>query len=49
MTKYDANELIYETDTDPQTYRTDFWLPWGREVGKGQIGSLGLADASYYI
>ena len=24
--KYDTNELIYETETDSQTYRTDLWL-----------------------
>ena len=29
--KYDTNELIYKTETDSQTQRTDFWLPgsWG--------------------
>ena len=25
--KYDANEHIYETETDPQTKRADLWLP----------------------
>ena len=32
--KYDTNELIYKTETDSQTHRTDLWLPrgWGREV-----------------
>ena len=25
--KYDTNELIYETETDLQTQRTDWWLP----------------------
>ena len=44
---YDTNELIYETDSQPQ--RTNLWLPKGREVGKGWIGSLGLADANYSI
>ena len=34
--KYDTNEPTYETETDPQTQRTDLWLPrgegwWGRE------------------
>ena len=28
--KYDTNELIYETETDSQTLRTDRRLPWGR-------------------
>ena len=25
--KYDTNELIYETETDSQTWRTDLWFP----------------------
>ena len=29
--KYDTNELIYETETDSQTYRTDV-------VAKGDVG-----------
>ena len=29
--KYGANELIYDTKTGSQTYRTDVWLPWVRE------------------
>ena len=42
---YYTNELIFETETDSQTKRTDSWLP-GVE-GKGeQTGSLGLADAN---
>ena len=32
--KYDANELIHETETDSQTQRTDLWLPRGREAAK---------------
>ena len=31
-----------------QTQRTDLWLPRGKEVGEGRIGSLGLADANHY-
>ena len=28
---YDTNKLIYETETDPQTWRTDLrFLRWGR-------------------
>ena len=27
--KYDTNELIYKTETDSQTQRTDLWLPRG--------------------
>ena len=48
--KYDTNESIYETDQETQ--RTDVQLPRqgsGRGRGEGQIGSLGLADASWYI
>ena len=42
--KYDTNEPIYRTETDSQ--RTDLWLPRG---GEGGSGSVGLADANYYI
>ena len=42
--KYDTNEHIYETETDSQMLRADLWLPRGRRVGEGRIGSLGLAD-----
>ena len=48
--KYDPNELIYKIEIDLQTEKINFWLPKGKvEVGKGRIGSLGLADANYYI
>ena len=47
--KYDTNELIYETETDSQTERTDLWLPRGRELGEGWSGRLRLADISYYV
>ena len=45
--KYDTNESIYEAEMDSQTQRTDLCLPRGGE--KGWTGSLGLADANYYI
>ena len=45
--KYDTHKLIYETETDSQTQRTDLRLPRG--VGEGRIGSLGLVGANYYI
>ena len=32
--KYDTNELIYETETDTQTLRTELWLP-KKEDGLG--------------
>ena len=47
--KYDANEHIYKAKADSQTERTDLWLPRGRGVEEGWIGSLGLADTNYYI
>ena len=33
----DTNKLIYETETDSQTQRTDLWLPSGRRGGEGWI------------
>ena len=44
--KYDTNEPIYNTETDPQARSTDLWLPRGRELG--WRGRLGLANVSYY-
>ena len=29
--------------------RTDLWLPREGRQGEGSFGSLGLADANYYI
>ena len=40
---------FYEAETDSQTQRTNLWLPRGREVAEGWSGSLGSADANYYI
>ena len=34
---------------DFQTQKTDLWLPRGRGLEKGWIGSLGLASANYYV
>ena len=28
--KHGTNEPVYKTETEPQTQRTDFWLPRGR-------------------
>ena len=33
--KYDTNELIYKTEIDSQTQRTDLWLPRERGDGTG--------------
>ena len=38
-----------ESETDSQTWGTDLQLLRGMMVGKGRIGSVGLADVSYYI
>ena len=45
--KYDTDELIYETETDSWTQKTDLWLPRGRREREGRIWSLGLADSDY--
>ena len=29
--KYGTNEPIYETEIEPWTYRTDWWLPGGKD------------------
>ena len=41
--KNDTNELIYKTETDPQTLKTSLWLP------KGKGGDLGLTYTHYCI
>ena len=39
--KNDTNELIYKTETDSQTQKTNLWLP----KGKGSWGhNLGVWD-----
>ena len=40
--KYNTNELIYKTETDSQTQRTDLWLPRGRERGGGMEWEFGI-------
>ena len=45
--RYDTNGFISEIETDPQTQSTGFAKgEWG---AKAWTGSLGLADANYYI
>ena len=46
--KYGTNEPIYRTKTDLQTENRGV-VAKGRRAGVGWIGSLGLADANYYI
>ena len=41
--KYDTNERIYETKTDPKIERIDLWLPkacwgWGRVWRRKRLG-----------
>ena len=31
----DTNELVYKTEADSQTWRTNLWLPGGRKGGEG--------------
>ena len=40
------HELIYETEIDSHTERTDLWLPRRRGIEEGWIESVGLADAN---
>ena len=39
--KYDANELIHETETESWTWRTDQWFPRGKGFIEGWSGRLG--------
>ena len=45
--KHGKNELIYKTETDSKTQRTDQTCVC--QEGRGWTGSLGLVDANYYI
>ena len=36
--KKDTNELIYKTETDLQTSKTNLWLPKGKGGGGGGVG-----------
>ena len=38
--KHDMDELIYRTETDSQTWRTDLLLPSGRGLGREGLGGL---------
>ena len=40
--KYDTNELMYETEADSQTWRTDIWLPVGRQGRRGMDWEFGV-------
>ena len=41
----DTNKLMHKTEIDPQTQKTNSWLPKGK-LGEGDIRSLGLADTA---
>ena len=45
--KYNTNEIIYEADTDSQTWKTNLQLPKGKEKRRDKFG-LVLADKNYY-
>ena len=36
--KNNTNELIYKTETDSQTQKTNLWLPKGKGEGKNKLG-----------
>ena len=44
--KYDTNEHVYKTETDVENR---FVATERQGVGEKRIGSLGLADANWYI
>ena len=41
--KYDTNELIYKTETDSQTQKTNLWLPKGKGGGSGINQEFGIS------
>ena len=45
--KYDTNELTYATETNSDIENRLVFAKGG--VGEGWTGSLGLADANYYV
>ena len=48
--KKDTNELIYKTETDSQTSKTNLQLPICKGWGVGEeLRSLGLTYTHYYI
>ena len=44
--KYDTNELIYKTEIDSQTQKTNLWSPKGKG-GEREIRSMGLTFILY--
>ena len=41
--KHDTSELKYKTETDPQTWKIDVWLPRGREAKAGKDWESGIS------
>ena len=35
--KNDTNELIYKTEIDPQTWKTNLWLSKGKGAGRDKL------------
>ena len=40
--EYDPSELIYKTEIDTLTQRTNLWLPRGRRGGRGMDWEFGI-------
>ena len=47
--KNNTNEHFYKTEKDPQTLKTNSWLPKGTGWGEGLIGGLGMVYAHYCL
>ena len=47
--KQETNELIYETETDPQIQKMDMWFSKLRRDGGRMDWKFGISDANYYI
>ena len=41
-------ECIYKMEMNPQTEKTNLWLPKGKKA-EGSICNLGLTDTNHYI
>ena len=42
-----TDELIWATETQPQTQRRDMWSPRGMERGRDGLGALGISGGSH--
>ena len=40
---HDTKELMYKTETDSETWRTDLWLPRGEGAGRGMDWEFGVS------